>query len=243
MLKSEVGLGDSGGEEYFLGDMAALVSAIGYGVYSTMLAKAAPSDDAVSMPLVLGYVGVINGILLFPLLLLFALAPGIHSLQGMNLEVLKMVVVKALLDNVLSELLWARAILLTTPTVATVGLSLTIPIAFLTDFVLHRKHPKGLAITGALLVVGGFICVSGGGGHAPTSPGTKAAAAAIAEAVSHDCGEDDNGIVVGAAESREGQENGTVSLGGGGVSGVTLADTLGRRRHRHVHQQASSSGS
>lgn len=35
-----------------------------YGVYSTMLAKAAPSDDAVSMPLVLGYVGAINGILL-----------------------------------------------------------------------------------------------------------------------------------------------------------------------------------
>ncbi|CAM9758699.1 unnamed protein product, partial [Hapterophycus canaliculatus] len=62
---------------------------------------------------------------------------------------------------------WARAILLTTPTVATVGCSLTIPIAFTTDFAIHGKVPNGLAVLGALLVVGGFGFVSGresGGG-------------------------------------------------------------------------------
>lgn len=91
--------------------------------------------------------------------------------------------------------------------------------------------------------MGGFLCVSGGGGHAPTSPGTEASAAAVAETVSDDYCEDDNGIVVGAAESREGRESDTVSLGDGRVSGLTSADTLGRRRHRRVHQQASSSGS
>ena len=55
---------------------------------------------------------------------------------------------------------WARAILLTTPTVATVGCSLTIPIAFASDFVLHGKVPNGLAVLGAVLVVGGFYFVS-----------------------------------------------------------------------------------
>lgn len=60
----------------------------------------------------------------------------------------------------LPALVWARAILLTTPTVATVGCSLTIPIAFGSDFVLHGKVPNALAILGALLVVGGFYFVS-----------------------------------------------------------------------------------
>lgn len=69
----------------------------------------------------------------------------------------------------LPTLVWARAILLTTPTVATVGCSLTIPIAFASDFLLHGNVPKALAVLGATLVVGGFYFVSGredsGGGH------------------------------------------------------------------------------
>lgn len=69
--------------------------------------------------------------------------------------------------HVLKIPVWARAILLTTPTVATVGCSLTIPIAFLTDFALHGKYPNVLAIIGAFLVVGGFAFVSRG---EPSSP-------------------------------------------------------------------------
>lgn len=57
---------------------------------------------------------------------------------------------------------WARAILLTTPTVATVGCSLTIPIAFASDFVLHGDVPKGLSVFGASLMVVGFCFVGGG---------------------------------------------------------------------------------
>lgn len=62
--------------------------------------------------------------------------------------------------------MWARAVLLTTPTVATVGYSLTIPFAFLSDFLLHGEEPNALAVLGAFLVVSGFVVVSRGG---PTS--------------------------------------------------------------------------
>lgn len=66
---------------------------------------------------------------------------------------------------------WARAILLTTPTVATVGCCLTIPIAFASDFLLHGEAPHALSVLGASVMVGGFYFVSdregdgsGGGG-------------------------------------------------------------------------------
>ena len=44
------------------------------------------------------------------------------------------------MNNVLSDYLWARAVVLTTPTVATVGLSLTIPLAFISDLFVKVKH-------------------------------------------------------------------------------------------------------
>lgn len=92
-------------------------------------------------------------------LLPFALHPGLPPRQPVGFFLLSLV--------------WARAVLLTTPTVTTVGCSLTIPIAFASDFALHGKVPNALAVSGALLVVGGFYFVSGreGGGSGGASGG------------------------------------------------------------------------
>ncbi|CAM9419899.1 unnamed protein product [Pylaiella littoralis] len=160
-----VGLGDNGDDnaskESLWGDAAALTSAVGYGVYSTILTVKSPSDDEVSMSLVLGYMGIVNVLIFLPFLVVLALMPGVRVLHGLTLHIVQLIAVKAVMDNLFSELLWARAILLTTPTVATVGCSLTIPVAFGSDFVLHGKVPNALAVSGALMVVGGFYFVSG----------------------------------------------------------------------------------
>ena len=58
--------------------------------------------------------------------------------------------------------MWARSIVLTSPTVATVGLSLTIPLAFLSDFLLGHGAPAVLSIFGALAVIFGFVVVNTG---------------------------------------------------------------------------------
>lgn len=58
---------------------------------------------------------------------------------GFSLTILGFIVLNGLCDNVLSDYLWARAIVLTSPTVATVGLSLTIPLAFLSDALLGSQ--------------------------------------------------------------------------------------------------------
>ena len=53
-----------------LGDIMALLSAFGYGVYTTYLRYYVPQEDTVSMELVLGYMGVTCALLCAPLLLL-----------------------------------------------------------------------------------------------------------------------------------------------------------------------------
>ena len=62
----------------------------------------------------------------------------------------------------MSDYLWARAVVLTTPTVATVGLSLTIPLAFLSDAALNGISPAPMAGLGAFAVVAGFVLVNVG---------------------------------------------------------------------------------
>jgi len=71
-----------------------------------------------------------------------------------------------LFDNALSDFLWARAILLVGPTIATVGLSIQVPIAMVVEpFV--RAHGWWsetelcvLELSGAVCILLGFVAVS-----------------------------------------------------------------------------------
>ena len=66
----------------------------------------------------------------------------------------------ALFGSVLSNMLLARAMLLASPLVATVGLSLTIPLAIASDVLRSRgRFSKGLLL-GTLAVWCGFLGVS-----------------------------------------------------------------------------------
>lgn len=68
---------------------------------------------------------------------------------------------KGLLDNVLSDYLWARAVILTSATVASVGVGLTIPMAFAADWVMGNGDAGGKGeVLGAILVLFGFVFVN-----------------------------------------------------------------------------------
>ncbi len=160
------------------GDAAGLVSAIGYGGYTVLIRVLCPQDESLmSMPLFLGYIGFINAISLCPFLF-WTLAEmddgedqsddeGIHdNSQKLTMFILSCLIVKGLLDNVLSDYLWARSILLTSATVATVGLGLTIPIALISDvFIMRRSDVLNFgSMIGAILVLVGFILTNVGEG-------------------------------------------------------------------------------
>ena len=92
------------------------------------------------------FVGFINLVSGLPLVAL-ALVPGtrIFSAAGraaaLNPKLVAAAAAKGLLDNVLSDYLWARAVLLIGATVATVGLNVQVPLAAGLDAALGRPKP------------------------------------------------------------------------------------------------------
>jgi solute carrier family 35, member F5 len=140
-----------------LGDLLAVASAALYGVYSTLLAVHVPDDTSMAMPLLFGYLGIITAAACAPL---FALYP--HAFAGLTSRALSLILLTGVFDSIIADLLWARAVVLTTPTVASVGLALTIPLAFVTDFILHSIMPSAVQAVGAVLVVSGFVLSANG---------------------------------------------------------------------------------
>jgi hypothetical protein len=70
------------------------------------------------------------------------------------------------LDYVIADFLWARAVLLLGPTPATLGLSVQVPIATALDVVLGRPawlagpRPAALTLGGSALILGGFAAIT-----------------------------------------------------------------------------------
>jgi len=158
-----VGLADrnEGGSDTLGGDVLCLFAAVMYGVYTTALRVLVPDDSSVSFQLLFGYIGLLSLLLLLPPTLLLLATHTLPSIfVGLSLPVLGFIIVNGLADNVLSDYLWARSIILTSPTVATVGLSLTIPLAFLSDAVMGKLHRGWEEVVGALAVAAGFGLVS-----------------------------------------------------------------------------------
>ena len=72
---------------------------------------------------------------------------------------LALLVFTGLFDNVLSQYFWAYSVLLTSPTVATVGLSLTIPMAIASDL-MRGKQVVIQQFAAAFFVCAGFLILS-----------------------------------------------------------------------------------
>ncbi|XP_057773469.1 uncharacterized vacuolar membrane protein YML018C isoform X4 [Salvia miltiorrhiza] len=160
-----VSLGDSGSGSSevapnpALGDILSLLSAAFYSVYITLIRQKLPDEDdkvqgRVSMAHFLGFLGLFNLLIFFPVALILELSKlGLfNTLTGKQFG---LIVGKGLLDNVVSDYLWAKAVLLTTTTVATAGLSIQVPLATIVDSLIgNMPHP--LDYVGAVAVMIGF---------------------------------------------------------------------------------------
>jgi solute carrier family 35 protein F5 len=158
------------------GDALGLLSAVGYGAYAVMIRLYCPHDERkMSMQLLLGYIGLFNAVCLSPICMHILLWPSPATTSGedattgttgqgtLTWVVFGYLMANGILDSVLSDYLWARAVVLTSATVATVGLGLTIPLAMVSDWVTGNTNvlsPQSSA--GALTVLAGFILVNMG---------------------------------------------------------------------------------
>lgn len=64
------------------------------------------------------------------------------------------------ISSFVSDYCWAYAMLLTTPLVVTVGLSLTIPLSLVGQMVLSRQYSSALYWVGACVVICSFIFIN-----------------------------------------------------------------------------------
>ena len=127
-----------------------------------------------------GFLGLFNFIILFPglLLLNYIHIPGINGdrpFETFSLPSFKQffsLAINGLIGTVLSDMLWAKSVQLTSPVVSTIGLSLTIPLAIISDLVIQliKEISDWVQIVtstfsvwyilGSLIVVLSFTCAN-----------------------------------------------------------------------------------
>jgi len=145
--------------ELAIGDVMAFVSAVLYGFYAVFMKKRIGDESRVNMPLFFGLVGLWNTFLLWP---------GFFVLHFTGVETFEMPPTKRILTIVLvnsasslvSDFCWAYSMLLTSPLIVTVGLSLTIPLSLVGQIVLDGQYASIWYWVGAAIVVLSFIFIN-----------------------------------------------------------------------------------
>lgn len=142
-----------------LGDSLALFSAVIYGLYVTVMKRRVQDEDRVDMRLFFGLVGVFTLVFLWPLFFI---------LHWTNIEPFEMppssriwtIIIINSLSSFVSDVSWAFAMLLTTPLVVTVGLSLTIPLSLIGEMIQYGRYSTFVYWIGAAVVFVSFAFVN-----------------------------------------------------------------------------------
>lgn len=145
--------------EIIVGNAMAAFSAILYGIYTIVMKRQVGDESHVNMQLFFGLVGLWNTLLLWP---------GFFVLHFTSFETFAfpatnriwMIVLVNAIVSLVSDICWAYSMLLTTPLVVTVGLSLTIPLSLIGQIFLHSQYSTPIYWLSAAIVFFSFIVVN-----------------------------------------------------------------------------------
>lgn len=177
---------DKTSREKQVGAMLALLSAALYGYYSCLMKKNCVDETRINMLLFFGFVGLFSTSCTsqqaptyqaitdsLPLLDVLMLWPIFFLLHHTNLEIFQLpptprVVVMVVSNSIISgtsDMLWAAAVLMTSPVLVTVCLSLSIPLAIVGQFLTRSQTPTWLYVVGTVLVMAAVYVVEIGEQH------------------------------------------------------------------------------
>lgn len=141
-----------------VGASMALFSAVIYGMYVTVMKRRVGNEDRVDMRLFFGLVGLFNLTLLWPLFFVLHWT-GVEPFEMPPTGKVWAVIIANSLSSFVSDISWAFAMLLTTPLVVTVGLSLTIPLSLVGEME-YGQYSSFVYWIGAAVVFSSFLFIN-----------------------------------------------------------------------------------
>lgn len=140
------------------GNFLAILGALLYGVYSTLLKLKVKNVNRMNMHVFFGFVGLVTIVVLWPTIIILNYT-GYEHFQIPYTRKIWFVILLNLVINFLSDYCWCKAMLLTSPLTVTVGLSTTIPFAMTGDFLFKGKKITTIYLLGALLILLSFFII------------------------------------------------------------------------------------
>jgi solute carrier family 35 protein F5 len=146
------------------GDILAIGSAALYACHTTLL-KRMLGESTLQIVTFFGLVGLFNALLGLPLLL-GTYATGSLNIDALDTRAVLLIIGKGLVVNVLSDALWAKAVALTSPTFATIGTTLDVPMSVVIQAIISKpdwlSDAKAalLKFCGVLIVLLGFFGIN-----------------------------------------------------------------------------------
>lgn len=131
-----------------------------YACYLVFFSKAVPNHDCLEIPMFFGFVGLVDALLLLPLLAFWHYT-GIEEFElPPTSNIWTLLLINGFIGTVLSELLWLWGCLLTSSLLGTLSLSLITPLSLMYSIVVGETEFSILFFFGALLLVVAFIVIA-----------------------------------------------------------------------------------
>ncbi|KAM9965073.1 hypothetical protein ACTFIW_004874 [Dictyostelium discoideum] len=150
---------NSNGSDTVIGDILAIVGAFLYGLYSVLVKKLIGSEENLPMPMMFGYLGLFNLIFLWPIFFILNLTSW-EVFELPSSRVLVYLIFNGIFGSFISDLLDSYSVVMTSPVINSIGLSLSIPFAMISDFVRTGKKFTLMYLFGSCLVVLGFLLIN-----------------------------------------------------------------------------------
>ncbi|XP_014274104.1 solute carrier family 35 member F5 [Halyomorpha halys] len=142
-----------------LGVILSLVSAFFYASYLVFLKRMVDNEEKLEIPMFFGFVGLFNFILLWPTFFVLHYCKW-ELFEWPNKNQWLFLIINGLIGTVLSEALWLWGCLLTSSLIATLALSLTIPLSIISDMILSICPPSFLFYIGSIPVIASFVFIT-----------------------------------------------------------------------------------